>query len=529
MFRSLGDFHNGGLAPLAKFSRWWGIALVILFAGGLAVQSLPGQPPTLRGRAASTGPAAPPPYPSNLPPQVESLPAATQRLELVRKRSQFMVMRQRVLRFAIADPGVIDIIQYSPTELSIVGLELGSTNLLFWFEGEARPLIYEVAVVPDPSFQVQRRTDYCRLEQKLAILFPESKVHLIPLSGKVVIKGQARNEEQASRILEIVRGEVLHQHAGQPADDAGSQIVNMLDVPDNFQVTLRVQIAELRRSELRRMGLDLGRLICDRRHCDSSGCGHSEGTLAGIFEKAEAAVLLKWLESHGTAEILSEPTLTVLSGHSASFLSGGEFAVPAMGGVPGQSTMFRGFGTSLIVTPTVIDRDRIRMQIVPEFSEANKNLTVAGIPGLNSRRVQTTVELRDGQTIAIAGLISHRTTSTASRIPFLSDLPVISPLLCEKKRAAREECELFVLVTPELVRPMEACEAGPLPSDETTPPSAIPTEIIVPAPADGPTDHPPILAPPPLAPPAATSFHRESVNPPFGGYSKKPPVTSSGR
>jgi len=123
-----------------------------------------------------------------LPMQIESMPGATEKLDVIHRRSQLVVTRQRVMRFAIADPSVIDIVQYSPNELSIVGLELGSTNLLYWFEGQVEPLIYEVTVVPDPALEEQRRIDYGRLERKLAILFPNSKVYLIPLSGKIVVK-----------------------------------------------------------------------------------------------------------------------------------------------------------------------------------------------------------------------------------------------------------------------------------------------------------------------------------------------------
>jgi pilus assembly protein CpaC len=142
-----------------------------------------------------------------------------------------------------------------------------------------------------------------------------------------------------------------------------------------------------------------------------------------------------------------------------------------IGGAQGQTTTFRGFGTSIIVTPTVIDRDLIRMRIVPEFSEANQNLSVGGIPGLNSRRVQTTVELREGQTIAIAGLISHQSNTEVTRIPFLGEIPVIGPLVFNTKRATQDETELLVLVTPELVRPMDADEVPPVPGYEVTPPN----------------------------------------------------------
>ncbi len=457
---------KGGLGSLARFA---------LALGMMAPLSALGQAPP--------GPA----HLSDLPPQIAHLPSATQKLAVIHKQSQFMVVRQRVRRFAIADPSVIDIVQYSPTELSILGLGLGTTNLVLWFEGHPEPLIYEVAVVPDPALQEKQRLECGRLEQKLAILFPNSQVHLIPLSGKIVVKGQAHGSEEAARILQIVRGQAIDPKRplagpvpppgsappGRPEVFAASRIVNMLEVPGEFQVMLRVRIAELSRSRLRRMGLDLSALI-HGRHFGGTSSGGSGGTTTGLFDNGEIAVLLDWLESHGTAKILSEPTLTVLSGHSASFLSGGEFAVPTVVGIDGakgQTTTFRGFGTSVVVTPTVIDRDLIRMHIVPEFSQANPNLSVDGIPGLTSRRVQTTVELREGQTIAIAGLISHRSATEVSRAPWLSELPVVGPWLFAHKRSAQEETELLVLVTPELVRPMDAEDVPPVPGTDVTPPN----------------------------------------------------------
>lgn len=498
MFWLLGDFASGLKVPPVKFPRRWPIMSAIVMGLAIGQGTVSAQPPLLRGpgmqpltptgMAPDNIPPVPGPMPSltglpgmsaaqtqlvqnpgeydkPLPRQIDRLPVATEKLDVIHRRSQLMVTRQRVMRFAIADPSVIDIIQYSPTELSIVGLDVGSTNLLYWFEGDIEPLIYEVSVVPDPSLEEQRRIDYGRLERKLAILFPNSKVYLIPLSGKIVVKGQARDGEEAAHILQIIRGEIINQDGrlsgpqplvtqdqlnaglglGDAFDVASSMIVNMLEVPGEFQVMLRVRIAELSRSQLRRMGCDLAGIINNGRHFVSSTLGGAGGALTGIFENGEATVLLDWLESNGTAKILSEPTLTVLSGHAASFLSGAEFAVPTIvgiGGAQGQTTTFRGFGTSIIVTPTVIDRDLIRMRIVPEFSEANQSLSVGGVPGLNSRRVQTTVELREGQTIAIAGLISHQTNTEVTRIPFLGEIPYVGPFLFNTKRATQDESEL---------------------------------------------------------------------------------------
>ncbi len=421
---------------------------------------------------------------------IDSMPSIQEDLEVIHHRSQLIRTTSGVVRTAVADPSIVQIVHYSPDEIAVLGLDIGSTTLTIWFENERDPLIYLVNVIRDPSIEERRRIDYGKLERKLAVLFPDSKVYLIPLSGKIIVKGQARDSEEAAQILQIIRGEFINQYGSlggpQPDQPAGvdtpynnldlvSQfIVNMLDVPGEKQVMLHVRIAELNRAQLRQMGFDINVLFDGGRHAVNALAGGIPATLSGIFENGEVNVLLNWLRSNGSAQILTEPTVTVLSGHSASFLSGGEFPVPTIVGVGGaqaSTTTFRGFGTSLVVTPTVMDKDNIRMQIIPEFSAINSANGNNGIQGLDSRRVQTTVELREGQTIAIAGLISHQTSTENTGIPFLGELPFIGPILFNAKRATQDESELLVLVTPELVRPMDADEVPPVPGFYVTHPN----------------------------------------------------------
>jgi len=444
------------------------------------------------------------------------LPDVRETLEVVHHRSQLLIGRNTIVRTAIADDSVIDVVQFSPREISIIGVGLGATTLTIWFENNPNPLIYLVKTIPDPSIEEQRRIDYGKLERKLQVLFPNSKVYLIPLSRKIVVKGQARDAAEAARILQIVRNEVIDQLGGlygpqpngragagsglaqagfpggagptaagpagagaaggafSPLNLASSYVVNMLEVPGEYQVMLRVRIAELNRSQLRRFGIDINAIIDNGDTILGYSLGGLPSTVTGIFDDGDVEVLVDWLASNGMAKILTEPVLTVLSGHTAQMHSGGEFAVPTIvgvDGVQGQQTTFRGFGTSLFVTPTVIDKDLIRMNIVPEFSTINQSNAVNGIPGVDSRRVQTTVELREGQTIAIGGLIAHQMNTEITRIPFLSDLPYVGPTLFSAKRHTIDETELLVLVTPELVRPMDADEVPPVPGFYVTPPS----------------------------------------------------------
>ncbi len=433
---------------------------------------------------------------------IEAMPTNQEDLDLIERRSQLIMTRANVVRMAIADQSILDVAQYSPRELSLIGLARGSTTLTLWFEGHPTPLIYLVKVIRDPNLDEQRRVDYGKLERKLAVLFPNSKVYLIPMSFKIIVRGQARDQEEAANILNIVRGEVINQDGsllgnaaalggagmGGGMGDAGLNggglgwgnglwagfIVNELRVPGEFQINLRWRVAELNRSQARNFGIDLNVLFNNGRNVIGTAMGGVPGNLFGVFENGEIGVFINWLATNGTATILTEPNVTVLSGRPARFLAGGEFAVPTVVGIAGaagQTTTFRGFGTSVLVTPTVMDRDLIRLSTIAEFSQINSDNAVQGIPGLSTRRVETTVELREGQTLALGGLLSHKKVTEVSRIPYLGDIPKIGPMLFSNKRSTMDETELLILVTPEIVRPMDAHEVPPVPGFEVTYPT----------------------------------------------------------
>ncbi|MGE4003259.1 MAG: pilus assembly protein N-terminal domain-containing protein, partial [Planctomycetaceae bacterium] len=288
----------------------------------------------------------------------------------------------RVRRIHIADPSVLEVVQFSELEFSLVGVALGTTDLTFWFEGSAEPSLYVANVIRDPALDDQRRLDYGKIERKLALLYPNSKVYLIPMSRKIIVRGQAKDAEEAARIMQIVRGEVLTQdgdifagyagngngqidpalgrggvgngylgaYGGVGGDLLSSLIVNELQVPGEFQVMLRVRIAELNRSQLRRMGIDWRVVWNDARHVVAQTFATTAPVLTGLFENGEIAVLLDALASNGSAKVLEDSVVVTMSGNPASFLSGGEFAVPntvGNNGVLVGTTTFRGFGSSI--------------------------------------------------------------------------------------------------------------------------------------------------------------------------------------
>lgn len=440
-----------------------------------------------------------------LDPRIEAMPRAEQKLEVIHHRSQLVVTRNRIARVAWTDPNILDVVQFSPNEISLMGVEMGSTDLWLWFEDQPQPLMYVVNIIRDPSLEERRKIDYGRIERKIALVYPNSKLYLIPMTRQVIVRGQAKDPQEAARIMQIVRTEVSNQEAvGNGYDNAygyggggvggggfdnngngfnnfsnmaNTLVVDELEVPGEFQVSVKVRIAELNRSQLRRFGMDWSAIINDgAANITQTFATGGAPMLQGVFDNGNITVLIDALESNGVAKIMDEAMLTVLSGQPAAFLSGGEFAVPTVvgiGGAQGQTTSFRGFGTSVITTPTVIDRDLIRLQIVPELSVVNQGNAVGGIPGVDVRRVQTQVELREGQTIVLGGVFSRRQASEVARIPFLGEIPIVGTLLFNTKQATEDETELLIVVTPEIVRPMDPDQVPPLPGFNVTHPDNI--------------------------------------------------------
>ena len=444
--------------------------------------------------------------------RIEAMPRAEQKMEVIHHRSQLVVTRNPIRRIAWSDPNILDVVQFSETEISILGVNQGTTDLWIWFEGQETPLMYVVTVIRDPMLEEQRQIDYGRIERRLALLYPNSKVYLIPMSRKIIVRGQARDAEEAARIMTVVRGEVIAQEGDLYGygDDAGfigsglgalggygagyggagflgdnfggnglysSIIVDELQIPGEFQVEIRVRIAEVNRSQLRQLGVDWAAIINDGAvDIAQTFATGANPVLTGVFDSGNVTVLVDALASNGVAKIMHDARTVTLSGEPVAFLAGGEFAVPTIvgiGGAQGQQTSFRGFGTSIIATPTVVDHDLIRLQIVPELSVVNQNNSVGGIPGVDVRRVQTRVQLREGQSIVLGGLFSRQEAAEVSRIPFLGEIPIVGSLFFNAKRATEDESEMLIVVTPEIVRPMDPDQVPPLPGWYSTHPDDI--------------------------------------------------------
>eukprot|EP00913_Durusdinium_trenchii_P005690 g5308.t1 len=415
-------------------------------------------------------------------------------LKVKLRRAKIIRTKVDIERVAVADPSLVEFVPFGPREVQFIGKSVGSTSVTIWHGevGQQQSLSMLVTVEPDEEPESRRRLEYRELQKMINELFPNSRIQLIPIADKLIIRGQARDEQEATQIMSIVR----ERGAISPGDFTGfgastgtlgtaadpfpggadlpeSAVISLLKVPGEKQVMLKVRIAELSRSGARNLGADLNVNLGDFLFSTALTGGAGNIFATNTFRENTINTALSALESNGTAKILAEPNLVVLSGQTANFIAGGQFAVPTVVGVGGAqaaTTSFQGFGTQLTFTPTVLDKDRIRLQVAPSFSTLNGGNSVNGIFGLDTRSVNTTVELREGQVLAIAGLLQEQMSGASSRVPFIGDIPLLNTVFSSKS-VSRDEKELLILISPELVHPLEP-ENAPLllPGMEVTEP-----------------------------------------------------------
>ena len=427
-------------------------------------------------------------------------------LSVQQRHSKILKMKMDVFRVAIADPTKIEVVAFGSQEVEVIGKETGTTTMTLWLGEEANPQILsvQVKVEGDNSIDDLRRMEYSEFQKMINEFFPNSKVQLIPFADKLIVRGQARDEQEAVQIITIIRARSGGSGAGGGANGAGggslfadgqaadpfpggavlpeATVIDMLKVPGEKQIMLKVRIAQLDRSAARTASTDLivqagefgwSQIFTGVAQNLANG---GSGLVTASLNSKHVDLFISALAQNGYAKILAEPNLVTISGRPANFISGGEFAVPTVVGVGGAqaaTTTFKGFGTQLTFLPTVLDKDRIRLQVTPTFSQVNPALSVNGILGLDTQSVSTTVDLREGQVLAIAGLIQEQQRGDLNRVPFIGDIPLVGPLFANKS-VQRDETELIVLVSPELVHPLEPEDAPTiLPGMEVTEPGDI--------------------------------------------------------
>jgi pilus assembly protein CpaC len=375
-----------------------------------------------------------------------------------RGTSQLITLPANISRVSIGDPDIADAVVVSPREVLVNARVLGSTTLIVWDPNN----------VPR-SFSIQVTVDAPSLERQLQALYPGQNIQVSASGSLVILSGSVTEAGIARRILEIAAG-------------TGATIVDNLQVPPPQQILLNVRFAEVSRRALERIGADFA---VGRTTATLSPLAPASGDVVGaltdglvelfLFDSdIQLAAVVDALSRIGTFRSLAEPNLLALEGREASFLAGGEFPYPVpQAGAGGQSTItveFKEFGVRLRFVPTVTLAGNIRLEVSPEVS----SLDFAGgvqfsgfnVPALLTRRAETEVELRDGQTLAIAGLMDNTSQRTVSRVPILGDLPFIG-LLFRRREVQQNQTELLVLVTPRIVQPSDVSPQVPTGEPET--------------------------------------------------------------
>jgi len=401
-----------------------------------------------------------------LAPQDQSF--ATARVGLTAGRSTVLNTDFDVTRIALTNPAVADATVVEPREVLIDGKAPGTVTMILW-GGDNRRVQYDVVVDPPVS----------ALQQQLRALFPGEDINVQVNEEATTLSGRVSSTRVMLKAAEIAQ-----------ITSSKTKVINLLQVPgggQSEQVMLQVRFAEVDRQQTLDAGVSFftgpnGYKDWIARVTPNSaapifdtvpnGGSLTFSDFLNIFAfntKYDVGVLIKALQSKGLLQSLAEPNLIAYNGQEASFLAGGEIPIPIVtgGAIGAVSVQYKEFGVRLTFRPTVAG-DVIRLKVKPEVSSLDfaNGVTIAGfrIPALVTRRAETDIELRDGQSFAIAGLMDNISQDTRNQIPGLGSLPVIG-LLFKNMSTRKERTELMVLVTPHLVRPLDPDEVPSLPTN----------------------------------------------------------------
>jgi pilus assembly protein CpaC len=402
-------------------------------------------------------------------------------------------------RVSVSDNRIAEVVPVSEKQVLINGLGFGQVNVVAWAKrpasqtgtGEAGRLL---------MFDVYVQVNLTLIDNQIRLLFPNENIQLSQIPNGVVLSGNVSKPEMAEQVQKIVEA-------------TGLKVNNLLKTPvlDTTQVQLQLRVAEVDRRLVRELGVANGlvsnpvpAIVNTRAAHDLDGAGQGGVDLRrptgfGLASSSVnvwlsglgttgAPTFIRALQARGALRELAEPTLIALHGHAASFQAGGEFPVPVLQpagqpNAPPSTVLFKEFGIKLSFQPTVLDENHIRLVLEPEVSslDFSTGVTVQGlvIPGLRIRRAKTVLELRDGQSFMLAGLIDSTEQANLAKVPVLSEVPILGDLF-KSRSFQRQETELIFLVT---VRTLESLKTDELPqlaplSDAQPSTSKLPVENI---------------------------------------------------
>ncbi len=388
-----------------------------------------------------------------------------ERLNLIVGKSLVLDLAFDLERVQVTDGEIAEPVPVTQRELVINGKKAGTISLLIW--GGGRRIEYELVVSPGVT----------TLQQRMQAFFPGEDIEVDITTGSVILSGRVSSNLIMLRAAEIA------------AASSGQKIINMLQVPGgggSQQVMLQVRFAEVNSRRVRELGASLfttrtgftarsttGQFAAPNFEDNSQSAQSVQGLVFAdylnlfFFQRNEGiGGVVRALEQNGWYESLAEPNLIAYNGQEASFLAGGEVPIISASGNGATSVTYKEYGVKLKFTPTIAG-DVIRLHVRPEVSALDfaNGITQSGIrvPALTTRYADTEVELRDGQSFAIAGLLDNIGQEDRANIPGLSRIPIIGKIFQTKSNRS-DRTELMVLITPRLVRPLDPDEVPPLPS-----------------------------------------------------------------
>jgi pilus assembly protein CpaC len=410
-------------------------------------------------------------------------------LQVPVNKSQVLRIDRPYAKALLGNPDIADILPLTDSSLYVLGKKTGTTSLTLYDRRNMLIAVVDIAVGPD----------VVSLKQQLSQLMPGDQVGARIANDSLVLEGIVSSGPAADRAVQLAE------------TYAPGKVINLMQIGSAQQVMLEVKFSEIKRSALKDLGFGFFvRGSGNNGFQGAIGSGASltpgtdgEGVLGlgsfadkfGVLTRRFSILGLSLdaamaaLESKGAVTTLAEPTLVALSGETASFLAGGEFPIPVAQGGGGSSTggdggtvgnvgisvQFKSFGVSLGFTPTVLADGVINLEVAPEVSSIDRSASVVinglAIPGLQTRRAKTTVELRDGESFAMAGLLRRDFQDTVRQFPILGSIPIIGTLF-RSSGFQKEETELVIIVTPRLVRPVPA-RAMKLPTDRVRAPDEV--------------------------------------------------------
>lgn len=374
----------------------------------------------------------------------------------------------------VADPAIADIQVISPTAVYVHAKAIGETSLLA-LDRSDNPIM-------DATIEVTHNIS--KLERTLKTVSPDADVQFRSVDGGLVMEGFVDTPQQSAAINDLATSFL----------GAEQRVINMISTAGSDQITLKVKVAEVSRTELKRFGINIASLITSGDFAFSVLQGRSIFSTGSTIARnaSDNSLFFSWdgqdvgidsiidaLQQDGLVSVLAEPTLTTTTGKSASFLAGGEVPIPVVDADGSLNVEYRQFGISLNFTPTVLSDNKISLAVQPEVSSISSvsSVTVSSsisyaIPSLQVRRANTTVELGSGQSFAIAGLFKNDRNNSIDRFPGLGDVPILGSLF-RSHEFQNEQTELVIIVTPYLSRPVRAQAELMTPIDGYYPPTDV--------------------------------------------------------